>query len=510
MYLPSRRRRRRSNPGRVLFLLLLVGAALYAYSRIRPQEDAATVLPLSTPTPTRSPQSYQLEAEGLYWDGDLRGAIAAYEQAIRLAPSDGALHAALVRLLVLDGRPLEAVRYGEQAVAVDPNSASAWAALCLAYDWVGMVDDALEACDRAIVLNPADAMAYAYQAEAHMDSGQWNKGLESAETALKLDPRSVDALRAHGYVLEMIGNYSGAIEEYQKALEIHPKLAHLYLDVGRNRQALVDTPGAIAAFRKAVELAPYRADALDWLGWAYYAIEEYIEARRYLEQAIQADPEYAPAYGHMATVYWSQRNYESAIPNFERAIEMAYRASRRSTRALYVTLEPAQTEYRYPTLARKILEGRVRPTDMAMVHLTALLTPTEPSGAWAEARGQLTLNAVTGEATVLLEDMHPPPAGEVYVGWFSGLRTLGNSLMNTGPLPPPSGGQITVTLRLEKVRGPRIEYYYTLGLCYFYMAECERAYPLFEAALRIDPQDPNALEGIRLCREAESTTTRTP
>lgn len=489
-------------------LLLLIGAALYAYVRVRPREVTNPIQP--TPVPTRSAQSYQLEAEGLYWEGDLKGAIAAYEHAIQLTPSDGALHAALVRLLVLDGRPLEAVRRGERAVALDPNSAPAWASLCMAYDWVGWMEDALNACDRAIALNPEYAEAYAYQAETYMDNGQWNPALEAAQTAQKLDPRSVDAWRAYGYVLEMMGNYSGAIEAYQKALEIHPKLARLYLDIGRNRQALLDTAGAIEAFRKAVELAPYRADALSNLAWAYFAIEEYTEARRYLEQAIQADPEYATAYGRLATVYWARRNYESAIPNFEKAIEMAYRASRRATRAFYVTVEPDQEEYVYPTLAQKILEGRVWPADNAMVHLTAVLTPTETSGAWGDARGQLTLNAITGEATVSLENMPDPPAGHTYVGWFSGLRTLRDYPFNTGPLPLPSDGRITVTLKVEPVRGPRIEYYYTLGLCYYYMAQCEKSYPLFEAALQIDPQDANALEGIRLCREAESTPTPTP
>ncbi|MFN3763228.1 MAG: tetratricopeptide repeat protein, partial [Anaerolineae bacterium] len=320
-------------------------------------------------------------------------------------------------------------------------------------------------------------------------------------------PRSVDGLRAYGYALEMMGNYSGAIEAYQKALEIHPKLAYLYLDIGRNRQALLNPSGAIAAYRQAVELAPYRADALAQLGWVYYAIEEYQEARRYLEQAIQADPEYATAYGRLATVYWTQRNYESAIPNFEKAIDMAYRASRRATRGFYVTVEPVQNEYTHPTLARKILEGRLRPTDNAMVHFSAVLTPTDGTGAWAAARGQMTMNALTGEVTLALERMPDPPVGQVYVGWFSGLRTLSDTPLNTGPLWVASDGTVTATLKAEPVKGPRIEYFYTLGLCYFYMAQCERAYPLFDAALQIDPNDANAQEGIRLCRQAEGTPT---
>ncbi|MDW8069257.1 MAG: tetratricopeptide repeat protein [Anaerolineae bacterium] len=504
MYL-SRRRRRRSNPWRVFLILLLIGVALYTWQQVQPPQIEISVLP--SPTPTRAPQAYHTEADGYYWEGDLRNAIATYQRALQIFPHDVSFYAPMVRLLVLDGQPLKAVQQGEQAVAIDPNSAPAWATLCLAYDWVGWIQDALDACDRALVLDPTYAGAYAYMAEAYTDSGQWNAALEAARTAQKLDPRSVDALRAYGYALEMMGNYSGAIEYYQKALEIHPKLAYLYLDIGRNQQALLNTPGAITAFRRAVELAPYRADALAQLGWVYYAIEEYREARQYLEKAIEADSEYATAYGRLATVYWTQRNYESAIPHFEKAIKMAYRASRRATRGFYVTVEPVQNAYTYPTLARKILEGRFRATDNTLTHFSASLNPTDRTGAWATARGQVAMNALTGEVTLALEQMPDPPVGQVYVGWFSGLRTLADTPLNTGPLWVASDGTVMATLKAEPVKGPRIEYFYTLGLCYYYMAQCEQAYPLFDTALQIDPNDPNAQEGIRLCRESEASST---
>lgn len=502
------RRRRRTNPWRVFLLLLLIGGMLYLLVRVQKhQQEAMAPSPTLPPTPTRSATSYRQEGEDLYWEGRLREAIAAYQQAVVLEPGDISLYPPLVRLLVLDGRVQEAIRYGERAAAMAPNSAPVWAALCMAYDWVGWVQDAVEACERAISLDPALPEAYAFAAEAYMDAGRWNEALQAAQQARKLDPRSVDAHRAYGYVLEMMGNYSGAIEAYRQALEVHPKLAYLYLDIGRNAQALARPSDAIAAFKKAVELAPYRADALAQLGWAYYAIEEYQEARAYLEKAVQADPEYATAYGRLATVYWTQRNYESAIPNFEKAIEMAYRAARRNARAFYITTEPVRETYISPSPATKVLEGRLRWADPQGNHLTAELLPTDPMGRWAGARGRLSLDPRTGDYTLTLEGMPDPPVGQVYVGWFSGLRTLADTPLNTGPLWVAADGTLTVTLKAEPVRGPRIEYYYTLGLCYYYLAQCERAYPLFDAALQIDPEDVNAKEGIRLCRQAEGTQT---
>ena len=94
-------------------------------------------------------------------------------------------------------------------------------------------------------------------------------------------------------------------------------------------------------------------------------------------------------------------------------------------------------------------------------------------------------------------------ASHSYVGWFGGVNTLSEEPVSTGRLRVQGDGRVEAQLETGWVAGPRIEYFYTLGLAYFYMAECEQSYPLFEAALEIEPEEVNALEGIRLCQEAE-------
>lgn len=505
-------RRRRSNPWRILFLLLLIAASLYVYTLVQGRQIESPFVP--TPTSTRSPFSYAAEGEGRYLEGDLRGAIAAYEQAVRLAPQDVTLYVPLVRLLTLQGwvddtLARRALEQGQAAVDLDPDYAPAWAVLGMAYDWNGQVERAIEACRRAIELDPAYAEAYAYLAEAYAEVGRWGEAQEAAQTALGLAPRSVDANRAYGLVLETTGNYHGALEAYRKALEIHPNLAYIYMDLGRNYQALADAASAIEAFRRAAQLDPHRADALDQLGWTYFAIQEYEQAQSSLEQAIETDPDYAPAYGHLATTFWVRRNYESAIPNYEKAIELAYQASRRAARGFYVTVEPAQDDDPYPS-AEVVMRGELQRADPAGVRLTTSLEPRYPGQSWEKARGRLVLNTATGQYTLNLEKMPPLDPDQVYTGWFEGLHAPNGLPLGTGPFRVSAEGSLEVTLKAEPVRGPRIEHLYTLGLCYFYMARCERAYPLFQAALQIDPQEVNALEGIRLCQEAEATPTARP
>ena len=379
----------------------------------------------------------------------------------------------------------------------------------MAYDWDGQVPEAVDACQRAVELDPAYAEGYAYLAEAYADARRWDEAVEAVQTALTLSPRSVDANRNYGYVLETMGNWSGAAEAYRAALEIHPNLAYIYMDLGRNYQYLADTANAIEAFRRAAELDPDRAEALDQLGWTYANIQEYERAQAYLQQAIEVDPSYAPAYGHLAYTYWTRRNYEDAIPNYEKAIDLAYRAARRNARAFYVTLEPIEDEDPYPS-SDAVLRGRLAWADASETRLTADLQMENPREGWESAGGQVALNVVTGEFVMTLEGLPPPPSDQVYVGWFEGLDALDGLPLSTGPLGIGGDGSLQMQLAAEPVLGPRIEHLYTLGLCYFYKAQCERAYPLFGAALQMDPEEVNALEGIRLCQEAESNDDTTP
>jgi hypothetical protein len=114
----------------------------------------------------------------------------------------------------------------------------------------------------------------------------------------------------------------------------------------------------------------------------------------------------------------------------------------------------------------------------------------------------VTLDTGTGVYTVTLEELPETRYDRAYVGWFEGVRTLSGDPLHTGRLSLNSGG-LEAAFEATSVQGPRIDYFYTLGLAHFYMAECEKAYPLFEAALQIDPEAENALQGIRLCEQAE-------
>ncbi len=497
----QRKKKRRSSPLRVMILLVLISAGIYVYIVIQQEEVASPFVP--TPTPTRSAFSYTSEANELYLQGRITETIAAYEQAIALEPNNVLPYIPLTRILILEGWMNEAMQLAEQTTQKAPENAAAWAIQGMAYDWNGNVTEAIEACNRAIELDPTYAEGYAYLAEAYADAGRWAEATQAAQTALQLDDRSVDAHRNYGYTLEIQGNYWGALEAYEQALEIHPNLAYIHISVGRNYRRLGDVNAALESFQRAVEVNPGDAQAQFELGWTYLTIMgDYDQAGIHFEQATRADPHFGRAFGGLAITYWQHRNYEDAIPNFERAIKLASSDSRQKAKSFFVTVEERDSNPLAPS-SDVVMRGDLNPISPNNPdRLQATLLPEDLvyDETWANAHGTVALNAWTGEYTVEMAGLPRPEANYVYVGWFEQLETLSGDLVNTGPLHLFADGSVTAELESQWVSGPAIDYLYTLGLAYFYKAECDKAYPLFDAALQIDPQEPNALEGIRLCQ----------
>jgi tetratricopeptide (TPR) repeat protein len=500
MYIGPRRKKGRSSLAFIILLLVLIAAGFYVLDLINRGQIERPFEP--TPIPTRSALFYASEAEDWYQQGKLDEAIAAYEQAIALDPDDVSFYVKQARLLALRNRPVEAMRVAHQAVDMSPENAQAWAVLGMAYDWNGDVAEAIDACKRAIDLDPTYARAYAYLAEAYTDAVRWTEAREAVELALQLDDHDEDVHRNHGYMLESQGDYAGAIEAYERALAIHPNLAYIHIAVGRNYRALGDFEAAARSFQRATEIDPSDAKAYDQLGWTYYTMEEYEQAETYLKKAIEADPEFGQAFGHLAINYWSRRNWEDAIPNFERAIDLACAESRRQAEAFYITVEDLNSETPGPS-PTVVLRGDF--ISASEDTLQAVLKPKDVGDeAWGDARGTATLNVRTGKYALELRGMPRARPDQRYVGWFDGVNALNGDPLSTGALVLNSDGSLKVELDTGWVEGPRIEYFYTLGLAYFYKGECEKSYPLFYAALQIDPEDYSAKEGIRLCQEAEA------
>lgn len=340
-----RRQPNRSSPYRILALLILILVGLFVY---REFDEGRIISPYSpTPTPTRTLDSYAMEAETHFQAGDLEKAIEAYRQAALAQPNDARLWAEMARvqtyystLKTTDAQRQatleEALQSANRAVEIAPENSDAHAVRAFVLDWyaqpvyVGaeqatrMLNDAEAAAVRAMQLDSTNALALAYYAEILVDQQKWSQAEQYIRQALERNPNLMDVHRVAAYVYENMSDYPSAVLEYDEAIRLSPNLTYLYIRVGANLRQLKQNDRALEYFSKAVDINNQigAKDPIPYLAIArtYSQEGEFFAASRNVKKAIEIDPTSPDIYAQLGLVYFRARNYESAIPALKCAV----------------------------------------------------------------------------------------------------------------------------------------------------------------------------------------------
>lgn len=326
-----RKKRRHSNPWRVLLLILLIAAFVYLERFVVP-----TLPPpfIPTPTPTRSPATFILEAESLFEAGKLSQAEEAYQQAIEANPLEEQYFIDLARIQVFSGKYQAAEESASNAVLINPNSALAngilgWVLDFLAVDAedaetrLGLLGEALIKVEAALVSDPGNALLQAFYAEVLIDNdiASYEQALAAAERAVQLDPNLMESHRALGYVWESTGNYAQAIDAYRAALRINSNIPVLHVAVGNMHQALNDIDSALESYLRAVALDPTNPDPLSLIAQAEARRGNYGKASQYAADALDKDLSNPRLHGNLGRMYYNNDEFDLAIQELRLAIQ---------------------------------------------------------------------------------------------------------------------------------------------------------------------------------------------
>ncbi|MHB0923484.1 MAG: tetratricopeptide repeat protein [Bellilinea sp.] len=344
-----RRGRTNSNPYRILLLLFLIIGAFYFWLGYEREEIVSPFAP--TPTATRLPSSFVLEAETQFKAGNLNAAIVAYKEAAALEPNNAGLIAELARIQTyysglsntdaVAKERLNAAKISiDKATEIDPKSSFVQAIRAFVYNWNAnpthagenagsYMAQAEQAAMTALQLDSQNALALAYYAEILIDNLKYEQAFQNIRQALERDSTLMDVHRVAGYVRESSGDYEGAIEEYKKAVEIAPNFTPLYIQIGTNYRTLglrstndirqkQMYEEALRYYEMAVNInkrigvedpIPYLA-----ISRTYSQMGEFFVAALNVRTALDMRPGDPDIYGQLGLVYFRSRNYESAIP----------------------------------------------------------------------------------------------------------------------------------------------------------------------------------------------------
>jgi tetratricopeptide (TPR) repeat protein len=229
----------------------------------------------ATAPPAAAPDEFRRGVEQ-YEKGDLAGALALFEQAIKTwrqtleaaangaesnrPPDSGTDPATLYYwrgLVRYDYREWNgALSDFDQAIRYNPRHLQALIKRGNACLNKGDHEDAIRTYNKALAVDPKSPLIWNNRGLAWLHLAELEAARNDFNHALELDPRLVAALSNRAGVKHDQTDFVGALSDYDKAIRLAPQLALLYNNRGVTRKALDDLAGALSDYNRAIALRP--------------------------------------------------------------------------------------------------------------------------------------------------------------------------------------------------------------------------------------------------------------
>jgi Tfp pilus assembly protein PilF len=281
------------------------------------------VLSLAFTTFAQSPQQLVQDAQQKQRAGDLEGAVAGYQQFLRMYPEATAIHSNLGAALADLGRFEEAISQYKIALSQSPKLTQARLNLALCYYKMGRIEDAATELEKVRVEDPENRQAALLLADCYMRLGCENdvirvldpeekkypddlaiayllgtalireKRVEEGQVLVDRILRNGDSAEAHlmlGTAKMGASDFAGARDEFAKAVTLNPNLPEVHVLYAKALMLTGDSDLSTKEFTAELRVDPYNFDANLQLGAMAKQEQNYEQAKKYFVRAEETRP----------------------------------------------------------------------------------------------------------------------------------------------------------------------------------------------------------------------------
>lgn len=249
---------------------------------------------LAVAQPADRPTLLIRRAQLLSDQGDLDGARAAAEEALRLAPDFADAWRAWG--LILRGTDaaaaLEAFR---RAAALSPRDDGIALDLAYAVEEAGDLKGAEAAFRRLLARHPADPLVLTALATNLLRQGRGPEALALSRRAFALAPDDAEVLIVHGEALFTQGQLEAALQMTDRMATLDADTAYSRLLAAVARRQLGQYEAALREADAGLAFAPDDAALMKEKGVVYYQLDDLLSALDWAQKALAADPRNAEA-----------------------------------------------------------------------------------------------------------------------------------------------------------------------------------------------------------------------
>jgi tetratricopeptide (TPR) repeat protein len=269
-----------------------------------------------------SAEGHYRRANALKDDGALEAALAGYNQAIALEPNDAR---ALCNRAVVQGqlqRWPEALADYDRAIALDPSDPLVHCNRGMLLNALGRKDAALTAFDAAIACDAAFPLAHFGRAAVLQERQQWAHSLASYDRAIELSPGDIAAQLNRATVLRHLERWSDALAGYDRSLALNPNVAQAHAGRAECLQCLDRLQEALDSYDQAIELEPSNAAMYNGRGVVLQKMARSDAALASYNRSLAIDPNQPQACFNRGTLLAELQTHEGALSDYRRAIAL--------------------------------------------------------------------------------------------------------------------------------------------------------------------------------------------
>jgi tetratricopeptide (TPR) repeat protein len=299
--------------------LALVASAYEALGRT---EDALAAYEKAVELQPSDPNVHHRYGVAAGKSGNYEAALAAFTKAVELDPDDAAYQVNRgIALRRLD-RGDAAVAVHQEAVRLAPNSAYAYDRLGTALAYAGRAEEALAAYTKAVEIGENDAELISNRAIALSNMGKSEAALAGFEKAVSLSPEDPILRRNLGAALYRLGRANEALAVFRQGTELDPANAELFDHLGIVLSDQRRNEEALEAFEKSVELDPGVASVQRNLGIMLRRLGRLEEGLEAHERAAELSPGDVPVLASLGNVLGHLERYRESLAILERAVRI--------------------------------------------------------------------------------------------------------------------------------------------------------------------------------------------
>jgi predicted O-linked N-acetylglucosamine transferase (SPINDLY family) len=268
------------------------------------------------------PEAHNYLGNSLRQQGDIGGAIKAYNNAIQLNPNYAKAHNNLGIALMQQGDPTAAIDSFFTVIQLKHNLPEAHNDLGIALMQQGNLIAAIDSFITVIQLKPNFPEAHNNLGLALQAQGNLTAATDSFNTAIQLKPTFFEAHYNLGNALNQQDDVAAAIASYNTALRLKPNHPEAHNNLGIALQEQGNLAAAIDSFNTAIKLKHNFPDSHNNLGNALRQLDDVVAAIASYNTALRLNPNYPEAHNNLGLALQEQGNLAAAIDSFNAAIQL--------------------------------------------------------------------------------------------------------------------------------------------------------------------------------------------